>query len=890
VVSPLGPRPPPAAGSTSLTRLAERPHDGVVTRALDAFVASTRAKPGSTLFAQPRKTLLDGFGAPAAFGERDPIAAEDVPPAAAWRGRMRAIEALRGNGQSHHGHLLNGKSGRLQCARFLDRDQRLLAGADLHRVSDGFWRWAAAEERLREVLPERFDEKVVRKFHAWMGQHDRRRDPVHEDGSDAAERGSPRAPMNASVSDEAASSSKVDAVATRKACRSLRRALAQDLDPFLAAARFHNALVRAGVSTRAARLLADRVLTSRDILPPIYEDFSPRDDETLARAMSEGAVRMARQLGHGPVRIGDRFAWPDAWLVQLTAERVKDPGSAFGFGRLILSTSQPKVGSADPNPPSFEVSHEPVKVGGRSFLLAPDGFAYDALGRPHLVTAHGELELISQRFFYLLMRRVAFAAKPAEMLERVTRATREGLERHASSASLRLTPERERSALAADAALELHLPALPREQLLSLFDLTRVGGTRLFYPSRNSSQNATKASFTLSAFTQHDLDLWQAQQAFVAAGDVDGVTQLHTARRALFGLAQHRLLELGKSRRTDDNPLGLQQAFEREMLATSPLRFPSYEQALAHGDETLTVWQGGSPAIGLLGLHPNDLPGQPDAREVSAQLHRRGAARSLFESLKDLSTQALGRPEICTTSDLSLLAVEGGFADRSAQGSLQLGALPGWIQRTLAEALEPHGAQLGLRSTADLLRAAAGTLSVTAPAEVDLAGLTPAEIRRALADLTLLPEHPSEDPRRAADLRERMDRIKATLLDCLCLAASDAPNLLQRAVAVLTGDRRPFDLAMLLEGVHPHSIKSVRDRLHSLGDLVTLSRGEAPGLIRAELNRRAYALEIPKRAALPSISFGGGRYEQEQEIHLLERVWGHGVRRSYTREGLLTPA
>jgi hypothetical protein len=119
------------------------------------------------------------------------------------------------------------------------------------------------------------------------------------------------------------------------------------------------------------------------------------------------------------------------------------------------------------------------------------------------------------------------------------------------------------------------------------------------------------------------------------------------------------------------------------------LRYESFDQAIAEmGDKKTTVWRGDYSFARLIGMAPNNDIRQPDAKKIAKQRDANQQLTNIFDDLKKLEGNAVGRQYICTTSDLALLASS--FASNEKSQTLHLSSIPAPIRERLLGWLAPN--------------------------------------------------------------------------------------------------------------------------------------------------------------------------------------------------------
>lgn len=766
----------------------------------------------------------------------------------------------------------SGLAARLNAARFVDRpgrtdgDFRYAAGELPYRA------WARADARLQELpkgrLADALSVDLLGELATVLGGHDGGRPgtPAVSPFRDFEQRSAPlrlsgarlRSLRDLGVSAATVHKGEVGEVALVFPAPALVRerlsALVEETKQALRVPRADVVRVGADFAQRFAalqpfrsanevigRLVMDRILAEADVPPPI---FSKLDIE-----LTSSAKQYEAEVRAGVLRMREAAS---------TGERAQGP---YDYFRSLL----PDVALPAPQ-------RNRLLVDGRTYTQGRDGFMYDEAGRPHLFADDGELFPMSQLEHYFVVRRARQSADPRATLSEYTETSRRRFEAlvgqpsgaGSTGASRTEGQPRVRSdlqAIAADNTYRLELRPRGNERLVALYDFERTAAPELLF--RHSEWPAPSVTFAISRYLQLDLEMWHVQRALERAGDGGQARQLFAHRATLFSMAKRHLAGMVGAP-TAENPSGARFPIDRTAIERSPLAFETLEGAIAaHGDDRVMLWRGDIVLSRLIGMAPDYNPLNPDALQLAARRGARAGTTSIIADLDAVASDSLGTGYLCYTSDLAVLAQEGGFADRFSRATVSLRSLPRPLSAAL-RAMLLRGADADPAApppvhTIDSLRAAVGFAlgrTNTPPGKLDVSGLS----REAFATVAR-----SSLPADLAELAlARFDEAHAS--------ARTPVGLALRFRALLTDPPVLIDTPWGSEGASAALARTFTQNVQRARDAFRLRLGEHDTLV-IETNRRAFLVELDKADALPGPgTLGGRRFEAEQEVTGLGKV------------------
>jgi hypothetical protein len=462
----------------------------------------------------------------------------------------------------------------------------------------------------------------------------------------------------------------------------LKEALAvADADPVNAAADFQRRFVAlhpfGDSNGRTSRVVMNRILAEFDMPPAIYSDQN-RDLSTSQddwRTETRKGVLRSKQY--------------------IQANQARPKGQ-------LLTQHQIRALQVAPD--------QPVAIDGRSFALGADGLLYDPLGRPYLASGT-ELVPLAQMEHLMFARRIIQSMsyqdpagsptndwdyqrkgmeRASENLRRVTEETRALYDRIAQdpSAAQGITVRSDAQAREADSEYKLAPSPEVGKLLADLTDLSQLDSTRVLKVADGDSV----VSGILSKYAQTDLDFWQLERGLRETNQPELADQVRARRVALFEMAKAELAKHRDALRVSaENPQGFRFKYEKMMYDRSPLRFESFDAAVAElGDNTITIWRGDYSFARIIGMAPNNDIRQPDAKAIAAKRWDKNQLTNMYDDFARLQGSAVGRQYISTTTDLALLtAGTSSFATMSNTQMVNLSSLPSFLRTRVLAWIEP---------------------------------------------------------------------------------------------------------------------------------------------------------------------------------------------------------
>ncbi len=433
-------------------------------------------------------------------------------------------------------------------------------------------------------------------------------------------------------------------------------------DPIAAASEFQRhfvALHPFGDSNgRTSRILMNRILAEYDLSPAIFSDQNR--DISLSPAewrdeVAKGVARSKKYINENQVASKDGYVGTEGFQQQPT-------------------------------------THQKIILDGKPFDMGNDGLLYDSTGRPHIVQ-NNELVPLAQLEHYMLSRRIiqmGATEGPAKLtaLTGDTRALYDNILKDPNAAK-DIKVQDDTAARAADEKYKLNPDPAVAKMLTELSDLSKIDPKSMF---QVNGSRGTATSSIVSKHTQLDLELWYLEKGLKDSKQTEYAQQVHEHRAQLFEVARGELLKsTDPTRVSPENPMGFRFQYEKMMYDTSPLRFKTLDEALgAMGDSKMTFWRGDYSFSRMVGMAPNNDVRQPDAKHIAEERAGKAQITNMYDDLTHLEGTAVGSQYISTTSDLSLLGQEGGFASMSNQRDVSIAKLPKLAKDLVLGWLAPH--------------------------------------------------------------------------------------------------------------------------------------------------------------------------------------------------------
>ncbi|HEU0035247.1 MAG TPA: Fic family protein [Kofleriaceae bacterium] len=444
----------------------------------------------------------------------------------------------------------------------------------------------------------------------------------------------------------------------------LKEDLAQpNADPIGAASQFQRhfvALHPFGDSNgRTSRIVMNRILSEFDLPPAILAD----QNRDISLSPAEWRSEVAKGCARSKLFLQQRQVHSKTELTEYASIR------------------------AVPASPD-----KPITLDGNPFDLGTDGLLYDPTGRPWVVEGN-EVIPLAQLEHYVFQRRVLQAGPQGggEMLKQHTEQTRALYDKVAADpeAGKGIVVRDDARARKADAEYKLAPDPEVAQMLAQMTDVGSLNPSQIFAIGGGTGRG-TVGSATISKYAQIDLELWYVERGLREGGHDELVQQVHQHRAKLFEMAKTHLAT-GKdaTRVSADNPMGFHYRYEQMMYDTSPLRFGSFDEALAElGDKRITVWRGDYSFARIIGMAPNNDIRQPDAKKVASDREDKAQLTNLFDDLVKLEGSAVGRQYICTTSDLALL--KSAFANSQKSQTVSINMLPQMLKEMILSWMDPE--------------------------------------------------------------------------------------------------------------------------------------------------------------------------------------------------------
>ena len=612
-------------------------------------------------------------------------------------------------------------------------------------------------------------------------------------------------------------------------------------DPIKTASRFVQRFIAlhpyADGNGRTARLVMDRILAERGMLPPILKNTG--NDIGLSEA------NFAKEVLQGVDRTNTHF-------------RSSGLRNMAGFVDRAMSQQGHTIAGIN--------SQKLAKFDGLSYGLRKDGFVYNSAGRPHMADKNGDLRPLSQMTLYILMRRVSLQKNAPDILQQITGPTRLAFDKLTSAKSKGTGPKvlSDAGAIKSDGRLAVNLDGVSNSMLISLLNPKNISTKNLFPVKPGASALTT----IMSRYQQADLELWYVKEAFTAKGDKSSVAKIEKHRDVLFERSRVELRSHIKkgSKGDDDNPLGAQHEYERIQHQYSPLRYAKRsDYTKKHGDSDAFVFRGENFAK-WTGVHIDARPFRPGLKDAAGMRAKKQGALNLFDALKAVEGDTVGTGVQSYTTDLALLARKGGFADKHSSMKMNLAGMPAWGKAIVNMRIK-DGESIEVSKNTGLLSALFSRRTATRVGHFSIKDIAKSDLS------TVVKESAPADKVEA--LTKRIGEAQAKVAK---------KGFFKTALGLFRGPRLEVKADDILDA---GQLKSFNTALGRTRNLVTAHRdGDA---INVTAHRRANVFKVQKKHMLPGIDSLGGTFVAEQEVHVMASVLPHRILGTFTQKELSTP-
>jgi antitoxin (DNA-binding transcriptional repressor) of toxin-antitoxin stability system len=428
---------------------------------------------------------------------------------------------------------------------------------------------------------------------------------------------------------------------------------------------------------RTARLVMDRILAEKGMLPPILKDTG----NDIGLSSSAFAAEVLRGIART-----DKIAKNSGY------DSLK--GSAGYISKVMKQHGHDLTGKP---------SQALAKRNGLSYGLGKDGFIYDLAGRPHMANKQGDLQPISQMTLYVLMRRVAQHKNAPKILKQITTPTREAFGKLMKKGDKGPKILSDVAAIKSDGKLAVNVDGINTKMFISLLNPTNIP-TKVLFPT---DKGASALTTVMSRYQQADLELWYVKEAFSAKGDKASVAKIEKHRDVLFARAKTELrshMKKGSKKGDDGDDIGAKHEYERIQYQYSALRFAKRSDYVKkHGDKDAFIFRGENFAK-WTGVHIDGRPFRPGLKDAAGMRAKKNGSLKLFDDLRAVEGDTVGTGVQSYTTDLALLARSGGFADKHSQMKMNLGAM-GKFGKALVDMRVKDGESIEISKNTSLVAA-----------------------------------------------------------------------------------------------------------------------------------------------------------------------------------------
>ncbi len=582
---------------------------------------------------------------------------------------------------------------------------------------------------------------------------------------------------------------------------------------------------------RTARLVMDRILAERSMLPPILKNTGNDiglSEKAFAKEILNGVARTTQHFRQSGLKNGAGFV-----------ERMMKQ-----HGHTVAGIGSQKF----------------AKFDGLSYGLRSDGFVYNSAGRPHLADKSGNLRPISQMTLYILMRRIALHKNAPDILQQITAPTRAAFDKLSNTKNGK-GPKilSDLGAIKSDGRIAVNVDGIDGRMLISLLNPKNISTKNLF-PVREGSSPLTSV---MSRYQQADLELWYVKEAFQAKGDARSVAKIEKHLDALFARSRTELrsrIKKGSKKGDDDNPLGAKHEYERIQYGYSPLRYGKRSEYIKkHGDSEAYIFRGENFAK-WTGVHIDGRPFRPGLKDAAAMRAKKQGSLNLFDALKAVEGDTIGTGVQSYTTDLGLLARKGGFADKHKQIKLDLGAMP-TMGKALLNLRVKDGESIEVSKGTGLLAALFSRQTTTRKGHFSIKDITATELKQVI------------------ERHAPSDKVEA-----LTKAAEQVHGKKGLSIGrIFRGRPSEVNAEGILDATQ---LQSLNRALGEARNLITARRdGDT---LHVTAHRRANVFKVKKQHMLPGIDSLGGTFVTEQEVHVMSTVLPNRLLGTFTQKQLAT--
>ncbi len=609
-------------------------------------------------------------------------------------------------------------------------------------------------------------------------------------------------------------------------------------DPIKTASRFVQRFIAlhpyADGNGRTARLVMDRILAERGMLPPILKNTG--NDIGLSEA------NFAKEVLRGVDRTSTHF-------------RSRGLENMAGFVDRTMTQQGHTIAGIG--------SQKLAKFDGLSYGLRKDGFVYNSAGRPHMADKNGDLRPLSQMTLYIMMRRVSLQKNAPDILQQITGPTRLAFDKLSNAKGTGPKVLSDTGAIKSDGRLSVNVDGINNSMLISLLNPKNISSKNLFPVQPGASALTT----IMSRYQQADLELWYVKEAFSAKGDKASVAKIEKHRDVLFDRSRSELRSHVKkgSKGDDDNPLGARHEFERIQHQYSALRYAKRsDYTKKHGDSDAYIFRGENFAK-WTGVHIDARPFRPGLKDAAGMRAKSLGALNLFDALKAVEGDSVGTGVQSYTTDLALLARKDGFADKHRDMKMNLAGMPAWGKAIVSMRIK-DGESIEVSKSTGVLAALFSRRTVTRVGHFSMKDIAKSDLS------SVVKENAPAD--KVDALTKRIGEAQANV---------GKRGLFGKVVGIFGGRRLEVKADDILDA---GQLKSFNAALGRTRNLVTAHRdGDA---INVTAHRRANVFKVQKKHMLPGIDSLGGSFVNEQEVHVMASVLPHRILGTFTQKELST--
>jgi hypothetical protein len=262
-------------------------------------------------------------------------------------------------------------------------------------------------------------------------------------------------------------------------------------------------------------------------------------------------------------------------------------------------------------------------------------------------------------------------------------------------------------------------------------------------------------------------------------------------------------------------------------------------------------------------VHIDAMPFRPGLKDAAGMRAKKQGALNLFDDLRAVEGDTIGTGVQSYTTDLALLARQGGFADKHSNMKVNLAAMPA-IGKALVNMRLKDGESIEISKNTGLLAALFSRRTATRTGHISIKDISAKDLSDVVKN-----NAPAD---KVETLTQRINEARARVED---------KGLFASVTKIFRGRRAEVKADDLLDATQ---LKTFNTALGRTRNLITARReGDA---INVTAHRRANVFKVQKKHMLPGIDSLGGSFVAEQEVHVMASVLPNRILGTFTQKEL----